>query len=281
MLARRHWLLLLGIGIASLVAGAARMTFAGTKVVVGRPIPERDRVAIDKVPHDQWDELLGKYVDDKGLVDYAAWKRTPADGTKLDEYLATLSRARLNRDASRKARRAFWINAYNAVTVKGILREYPTTSIRNHTARLFGYNIWQDLLLIVDGQRFSLDDIEHQILRKMDEPRIHFAIVCAALGCPQLRAEAYTSAKLDKQLNDNAKKFLARSANFRYDADTNTIAVSSIFDWFGEDFGSTTAEQLQAIADFLPNRAAQRAARDGNVRLQYLDYDWQLNDQRR
>jgi hypothetical protein len=280
MLSRRRWLVLLAIGITALIVGVSATSLAGTKVIVGRQAAPRDRVSMDDVSHGAWDELLKKYVDDHGLVDYAAWKRATADVRKLDEYLATLSRADLARQASRKARLSFWINAYNAVTVKGILREYPTTSIRNHTPKVLGYNIWQDLLLIVGDGQFSLDDIEHKILRKMGEPRIHFAIVCAAVSCPPLRAEAYTVARLDEQLNDNASRFFARTANFGFNQETNSMAVSSILDWFGTDFGRSSADQLRAIADFLPSDAARRAAKEGNVRLIFLEYDWQLNDQR-
>jgi hypothetical protein len=119
------------------------------------------------------------------MVDYQAWKNSPDDLAALEKYLATLSRADTLAQASKAGKLASWINFYNALTVHGILEVYPTTSIRKHTAVAFGYNIWKDLLLPVSGAKHSLEDIEHKILRKMDEPRIHFAIVCASIGCPR------------------------------------------------------------------------------------------------
>jgi hypothetical protein len=174
---------------------------------------------------------------------------------------------------------AYWVNAYNAVTIKGILREYPTTSIRNHTARVFGYNIWKDLQLIVSGAGFSLEQIEHEILRKLNEPRIHLAIVCASRSCPKLRAEAYTAERLDEQLVLNARDFFANSGNFRHDFRGQQFHLSAIMKWFAEDFGRDQAAQLRAISPYLPTPAARQAAEANSVRVSYLSYDWGLNDQ--
>ncbi|MCP4172364.1 MAG: DUF547 domain-containing protein [Fuerstiella sp.] len=114
------------------------------------------------------------------LMAWRAWHSSAVDIRALDRYLST---GRANQ-TTKNGKLAFWINAYNAATIRGILREYPTTSIRNHTARLFGYNIWKQLQLYVGNKAHSLEGIEHQVLRKMNEPRIHFAIVCASIGCP-------------------------------------------------------------------------------------------------
>ena len=172
---------------------------------------------------------------------------------------------------------AFWINAYNAVTIKGILREYPTSSIRNHTAKLFGYNIWYDLLLIVGDSKISLHDVEHEVLRKTGEPRIHFAIVCASHSCPRLLNEAYTVEMLEEQLTTNTQNFFANRDNFRYS--NGTFYLSSILKWFAEDFGSIQSAQLRSIAPYLPDRASQQAAASGSGRISYLSYDWSLNEQ--
>jgi hypothetical protein len=212
------------------------------------------------------------------MVNYAAWKASPADWQALDRYLDHLSTVSFSPSTDANVELAFWINAYNAVTIKGILREYPTTSIRNHTAKLFGYNIWKDLQLLVEGSPYSLDQMEHEILRKLGEPRIHFAIVCASIGCPPLRNEAYQPGRLDQQLTANARAFFADRGRFRFDARRRTIMVSPILDWFAEDFGSNLAEQMRSIAPFLPNAAAQELARSGSASVTYLDYDWDLND---
>ena len=198
---------------------------------------------------------------------------------QLDRYLALLSQAGVSAPAKRPAQLAFWINAYNAVTVRGILREYPTTSIRNHTAKLLGYNIWKDLQLYVGGKPYSLDQMEHELLRKMSEPRIHFAIVCASIGCPRLLNEAYTPARLEEQLQTNAKDFFRRSQNFRYDANARKFYLSAILDWFGGDFGADQSARLKRISAWLPTAEAAQAATRNAVSVSYLDYNWQLNKQ--
>ncbi len=246
---------------------------------LGKQWPVSRQISIDHINHSYFDALLKKYVDSDGYVDYRRWKNSPTDRERLIQYLAHLSRASTSLRASRSAQLAFWINAYNAVTIEGILQKYPTSSIRNHTAQLFGYNIWKDLPLLVGGKPYSLDTIEHAILRKMGEPRIHFAIVCASVGCPRLRNEAYTSQELEQQLEDNARDFFSRKKNLRVDAGSHTLYLSSILDWFGSDFGSSQPAQLKAIRPYLPASAQQLLL--GNVRVKFLDYDWSLNDQAR
>ena len=277
MLQSRMCVLTLLVGLA--VVGSAEICEAGSKVKVGRAWPAAERVSMDKVDHAAFDALLKKYVDGRGMVAYAKWKASAADVAALDAYLGKLSQGDRARIAGRNAKLAFWINAYNAVTIKGILREYPTTSIRNHTAKVFGYNIWDDLLLRVGDDEVSLNDIEHKILRKMREPRIHFAIVCASISCPKLINEAYTAAKLDKQLAANARDFFADRGKFQYDASGSRISISPILKWFGEDFGANTAAQMATVSPYLP-ADAQKLARSGRARVSYLDYDWGLNDQK-
>lgn len=267
------------IVIFSLVLGIlpVERSYAGAKWSVGKKQPAEQRVSIDQIDHSLWDVLLQEYVDSNGYVDYRSWKR---DGEQqLDLYLRELSKAITSKRATKNAKLAFWINAYNAVTVKGILREYPTTSIRNHTAKVFGYNIWHDLLLIVGEEQYSLDHIEHKILRQMGEPRIHFAIVCASVGCPRLLSRAFVPTRLDEQLTANAKHFFADSSKFRIDA--QQVWLSPILNWFADDFGANRAAQLRAIAPYLPSPTAQRLARNGSASVNFLDYDWDLNDQAR
>ena len=265
--------------VGSFLLGTVSSLYAGPKVSVGMTVPTNQQVSMDRIDHSSWDALLRKYVDLDGRVNYRAWQSSQADNKALTRYLSTLSTASTTIRASKPARLAFWINAYNAVTIKGILREYPTTSIRNHTARLYGYNIWKDLLLIVGGKQISLNQIEHEILRKMGEPRIHFAIVCASHSCPRLLNEAYAAEKLEQQLTVNAKNFFANRENFRYDARNGRFQMSSILDWFASDFGSDQAAQLKTIAPYLPDKASYHAALANNVKVAYLKYDWSLNDQ--
>ena len=272
---RRTTLLLIAVfaTLATLTWRASQPT-----VIVGRLWPTAERVAIGEVSHQAWNELLHRYVDADGLVDYAGWKQSVEDSRRLEDYLATLSRVDEARDATTTERLAFWINAYNAVTVRGILREYPTTSIQNHVARVWGYNIWRDLKLIVGDNRHSLGNIEHSVLRKMNEPRIHFAIVCASRGCPRLLNEAYSAEGLEEQLSRNTVAFFADPTKCSVDAEQNELQLSPILDWFAADFGASTPAMLKRIANGLPE-PVQAVARSKDVRVTYLDYDWSLNDQ--
>ncbi len=269
---------LMTIGIVAAMLGSMPETAqAGSAIYVGHRAT--GRVSMDKVNHSGWDKLLRKYVDKDGYVNYRSWHASSSDRQELTGYLNQLSRANPQATTSKDAKLAFWINAYNAVTIHGILREYPTSSIRNHTARLFGYNIWKDLQLYVGGRGYSLEAIEHQTLRKMNEPRVHFAIVCASIGCPRLLSEAYTASKVQQQLESNAKDFFGRSQNFRYDGQGRRFYLSSIMKWFADDFGSGQTTQLRTISKWLPSKAAQTAARAGQGSISYLDYNWNLNDQ--
>lgn len=254
----------------------ARSSYAAKDVFLGSVSGATD--PLSGISHAPWDKLLQKYVDQNGLVDYRAWKSSRADQARLSDYLSSLSKAS-GRDGTREHRLAFWINAYNALTIQGILREYPTTSIRNHTAKLLGYNIWKNLKLYVGGTPYSLDQMEHEILRKMNEPRIHFAIVCASIGCPRLLNEAYVADRLDQQLTLNAKDFFSRQQNFQHDVRANTFRMSSLLNWFASDFGRNQTIQLKRLSDWLPTEEAQSAARRNAIRVTYLDYDWGLNTQ--
>jgi len=266
----------LGLIFAVIPWGSAR---AGSDIVIGRSAPASERVSIDQIDHSEWDALLQKYCNENGMVDYTAWHRSTSDRQRLEKYLAQLSTADPKRSAKADAKMAFWINAYNAVTIDGILRVYPTTSIRNHTAKLFGYNIWDDLLLPVGDRNYSLNQMEHDVLRKMGDPRIHFAIVCASIGCPPLLNRAYQSQELDSQLTANAKRFFGNRTKFQYDVSQKTMELSPILKWFSEDFGADQAALLRTITPFLPDEPAQALAASGQVSVSYLDYDWGLNDQ--
>lgn len=245
-------------------------------VLVGRDVAAADRVSLDEIDHSSWNSLLQKYVNKRGQVNYQGWKAASADVNSLNAYINHLSSANLKKAATKEGQLAFWINAYNAVTVKGILREYPTKSIRDHTAKLFGYNIWKNLKLKVSDNQVSLDSMEHKVLRKLSEPRIHFAIVCASISCPRLLNEAYTRDKLEDQLVVNTKNFFANSLNFQHVG--RSFKISSILSWFAADFGANQAAQLKTIAPYLPTESAREAAANNAVSVSYLTYDWGLNE---
>ena len=252
---------------------------------IGKTWAPELQVSIDHIDHSSFNTLLQKYVDADGMVDYASWHSTAADRTTLQQYLQQLGKANTNLTATRENTLAFWINAYNAVTLEGILQVYPTTSIRKHTAKLVGYNIWKNLLLPVGNgtekpTKISLDSMEHKVLRKMSEPRIHFAIVCASISCPRLLNEAYVGERFEQQLQTNTLDFFSRAQNLQVDAASSTLKLSSIMKWFGGDFGSSSQEQVATVAPYFPE-TAKRFVGSTRYRVGYLDYDWNLNAQKK
>lgn len=273
---KKHYLIAVPM-VVGVLAGAAVYNSQPT-VLVGRHIASSDRVACEEISHQPWDDLLHRFVDSEGNVDYSAWKASVADLRRLDDYLGSLSRLDESRDARLPQRLAFWINAYNAVTIRGILREYPTSSIQDHVSRLWHYNIWRDLHLIIGDKTYSLGEIEHKLLRPLNEPRIHFAIVCASRGCPRLRNEAYTADALDEQLQSNSIAFFADPTKCAVDTSRHELHLSPILKWYASDFGSSMPAVLQRITNWLPVDA-QSVARTKDVRVVYLEYDWTLNDQ--
>jgi hypothetical protein len=268
------------MGVAAAIPLAIVTTSATAKEPLGRQWPSNQQRSMDQVDHSPFDTLLKRYVDQDGYVNYGAWHNSAADRQALQQYLTSLSQASPTVQASREGQLAFWINAYNAVTLEGILQVYPTDSIRSHTSKLGGYNLWKDLPLLVGGQPYSLDAIEHQVLRKMGEPRVHFAIVCASIGCPRLLNEAYVRNRVSEQLAVNTRDFFARSQNLRVDSASHTLHLSSILDWFGSDFGAGQSEQLKALAAYLPAEA-QAIAASPQARVRFQEYNWSLNDQAR
>jgi len=262
---------------SAFVIGSVPKTGKAEVIIVGKQ-NARPALALDQIDHSTWDTLLQKYVDLRGNVNYRAWHASSGDRKSLDAYLDHLSSGSAEASASREGKLAFWINAYNAVTVRGILREYPTTSIKNHVSNFGGFNIWKHFKLYVGGQAYSLNDMEHNILRKMNEPRIHMAIVCASKSCPRLLNRAFSVATLESQLQENTRYFLAQPGNFRYDASKNRVYLSSIFKWYGTDFAPTPQGQLKKLVTSLPDAASRRAAQSGDFRVTYQKYDWGLNE---
>lgn len=228
-----------------------------------------------RVDHAAYDALLKRYVAD-GLVDYKAWKAN--DVHALKGYLTLLSMVDPKLLADRHERLAFWLNAYNALTIDAILHFYPVKSIKDKVSLLFGYNVWDDYPIRIGGLDYSLNDIEHKILRPMGDPRIHFAVVCASRGCPRLRDEAYTADRVDMQLDDNARRFFSSSAGMRIEHADRTVYLSSILKWFGKDFGETDAAKLAFVRRFVSAESDREFLTTPNLDISYLPYDWSLNE---
>lgn len=219
--------------------------------------------------HQIWTELLSAHVDSLGNVDYAGFVQ---NRNKLNSYCSTLSKCHPSSSWTELEKLAFWINSYNAFTVKLIVDHYPISSIKDIKKGIpFINSIWEMKFIQIGGQQMSLGEIEHDILRKeFNEPRIHFAIVCASKSCPQLLYEAFEPEKLEQQLTE-------RTINFINDPNRNEIELlevrlSSIFKWFKKDFieNGTLVEYIRKYSktDF-----------HLDAKIKYLDYDWGLNGQ--
>jgi Protein of unknown function, DUF547 len=243
--------------------------------------------------HAAWTTLLKKHVVVKegGRLSQARYAGFAQDQAALKAYIASLSAvSQASFDAfSKPQQMAFLINAYNANTVELILTKYPNLSSIKDLGSLLS-SPWKPKIVSLLGTQMSLDNIEHDTLRakgRYDEPRVHFAVNCASIGCPALREEAFTADKLEAQLEEQSMRFMSDRSRNRWNAQTGKLEVSKIFDWFGEDFrsgykGITSANQFYAKhADRLADAAADRdRIRAMTAPVAYLEYDWKLNDAR-
>ncbi len=219
------------------------------------------------VDNSLYGELLGKYVKE-GVVDYRGLK---SEEGKLDQYLDLLNQTNPD-ELARNEQLALYINAYNAYTLKLILKNYPVDSIKDIGGWFKGP--WKISFCKIGGKTFTLDEIEHEIIRpRFKDPRVHFAVNCASKGCPPLISEPYEASILDQQLDANTRSFLNDPERNRLEG--NKLSVSKIFKWFGEDFGGdVVAFFLKYAEEDLKNRLS--AKRD-QIKIAYLHYDWSLN----
>jgi hypothetical protein len=201
-----------------------------------------------------------------------------SDRAALRDYLSNLSRVpRSEFDGwGREERMAFLINAYNAFTVEKVLTRYPDIGSIWDFGRLFGNPFKDEFFVLLEGRR-SLDWIEHEVLRRhYRDPRIHYAVNCASIGCPMLREEAFVAERLDAQLEDQARRFLRDRSRNRLQG--GRLEVSRIFEWFKEEF-EPRERYFAPYADLLADSPGERELiRQGRAKLAFLDYDWTLND---
>jgi hypothetical protein len=250
--------------------------------------------------HAAWDALVKKHVKlvDGGKSSQVRYADLAKERGALKAYLGQVSgvtEAQF-RGWSKAEQMAFLINAYNAYTVELILTRYPDLKSIRDLGNLVFNSPWKKKFFTLFGRDSFLDDIEHGMLRKpgvYDEPRVHYAVNCASIGCPMLREEAFVAARLDAQLEEQARRFLADRTRNRYNARSGKLEVSEIFKWFREDWTSgyrgiggagpvTSREQYFArYADLLADRPEDRKlVAEGKAPLEHLDYDWSLNDAR-
>ncbi len=235
-----------------------------------------------RIDHHQFDNFLADYVNEKGEVNYAVIQADDALQPYLDRLAKTDPFVLPEKEAI-----AFWINAYNAYTIKLVIDNYPIGSIKEITPlRIKGLSLsipkinspFEYEIADVGGEMYSLDDIEHGILRKeFEEPRIHFALVCASFSCPSLRREAYVGSRLDEQLDDQARKFLHDPQKNQVDNADSRIYLSRIFKWFESDFTRDTGSVQAFVAPYFSGRLQEELLNDA-FDVKYLKYNWSLND---
>ena len=230
--------------------------------------------AEERYRHELFSKLLAKYVDG-GLVDYEGFERD----SLFSRYLNLLRSTNPDSLESRKEQLAFWINAYNAYTIKLIVDRMPLNSIRDiglGLPVLFGP--WSIEMANVGGRVYTLNEIEHDIIRdRFSDPRIHFALVCASRSCPELRKEAYEGPVLEAQLEEDSRRFVNDITRNSFEPSTRTAFLSRIFDWYASDFEKKAGDVRKFVAAYVTGEEARRLLQDPESDIDYLTYDWSLN----
>jgi len=214
-----------------------------------------------KVDYKPWDALLKKHVSNDGLVDYAGFNK---DITELNIFLKNLSLEQPSEKWTEEQLLSYYINSYNAYTIALILQHYPLKSIKEIDRP------WGKKFIPINGKTYSLNDIEHDILRKMNDPRIHFAINCASISCPDLMPFAYTPEKLNMQLDQVSKSFINGPKN---QLSKDEVKLSEIFKWYKEDF---VDGNRQMLIDYISKYS--NVSLDPKAKVSFLNYDWNLNE---
>ena len=235
--------------------------------------------------HSRWDRVLKGYVNASGEVDYAALKKNRAD---LDEYVRMLGESSpANRPAvfaSRGHELTYWINAYNAFVMRGVVDAYPTRSVRD-LGVLYGFFRRKDYT--AGGVRISLLDLEDDILRKKyRDPRVHFAIVCASISCPFLPRDAFTGEKLEEQLEEAARRYVNQRHNLQVNAAANEVTLGAVYGLrdYRQDFedparnGGTRRTLLEYIRQYANQENRKRLDAVKNPKIKYYEYDWRINE---
>ncbi|MDA0837923.1 MAG: DUF547 domain-containing protein [Planctomycetota bacterium] len=224
--------------------------------------------------HALLDKVLKKHLKD-GLVNYKALK---GDRSELDNYLKQTSAVREAefKSWSKDQQLAFYINLYNSETFQLIVDNYPVVSIKKIGGIFSGP--WDEVVVDLFGKKTTLNKLEHSIIRKQfSDARVHFALVCAAKGCPPLRDEPFVAEKLDDQLKDQGNVFLSERTKNRVDTKTKTVHLSKIFSWYAEDFVKSSGSVLLFVRPFFPD-ADREALLQPGYSISYTDYDWSLNE---
>jgi Protein of unknown function, DUF547 len=248
------------------------LLFISTFIACFRQIKEADSDS-KPISHALFDSLLRKYVNRDGLVDYKGFIK---DSVAFSDYLNLLSKNHPNeKNWSRDERLAYWLNAYNAFTIKLICNNYPVQSIKDIKKGVpFVSDTWTIDFIKIENRTYSLNNIEHNIVRPtFNDPRVHFALNCASMSCPKLLGEAYRGDILNKQLDSQAQDFLKDTQRNKI-TNTNKAELSKLFTWFAGDFKKVEPSVVAFINRYSDIKLAE------NAQIDYLDYDWNLNQQK-
>jgi len=228
-----------------------------------------------RIDHRDWAAILRTYIyaGEDGIHRFAYGKFSEDDHQRLEGYLVQMSQIKIS-DYNRKVQRAYWINLYNALTVRVVLRAYPVDSIRDISSGLFSFGPWNKELIEVEGQELTLNDIEHRILRPVwRDARIHYALNCAALGCPNLRTRVFTGSSTERTLDRATREFVNHARGAR--VIDGKLQVSSLYIWYIDDFGGDDAGVIRHLQQYaygeLANYLREATTIDNH------SYDWRLN----
>ncbi|WP_423909984.1 DUF547 domain-containing protein [Candidatus Spongiihabitans sp.] len=232
-----------------------------------------------EVEHTAWDELLKRHIfTEQGINLFAYSSVTSADKNKLKNYIEYLQTIAVT-ELERKEQFAYWINLYNALVVQIIVENYPLESIQEISYGLFSLGPWRQKLVYVEGIDLSLDNIEHQILRPIfKDNRIHYAVNCASMGCPNLQAQAYTRENLEALLDLGAEQYISHPRGVSFN--NGQLIVSSIFDWYAEDFGDNDHQIIMYLIRFVDSdlKGYLQDYLQGRQSIDKFRYDWSLNE---
>lgn len=272
--------LILLVGVVSIFRAAP--VWSAAKITKTTEIRKVSSVSAFDHSHRDWSAFLKKQVTVKGQASTVNYKVIKSDPKDLIAYINSLESVTLDifNSFSENEKLAFLINAYNAFTIKLIVDNYPVKSIKDIGSILT--SPWKIKFFSLFGERRNLDNVEHDMIRKwFNEPRIHFAVVCASVGCPSLKNEAYVAAQLDKQLEEASLNFLSDSSRNRYLSTEKKLELSSIFKWYGGDFVKKFGSLEVFIAPRITSSSSDQAViREKNASVSYLDYDWSLNEEK-
>ena len=223
-----------------------------------------------QISHKQWDMLTKKHVTPSGVVNNKGFVK---DSIQLNAYLKLMSNNPPKSTWSKNEELAYWINTYNAFTVKLMVKHYPVKSIKDLGGSIYKVNTsWDIKFIVIGGEKMDLNNIEHKKIRdQFKEPRIHFAVNCASVSCPKLRNEAFTAERLNTQLNDQARYFINNPIK-NNTKDPANPQLSKLFNWYGDDF----KENGNTVLDFINKYLDNKIPKEANVA--YMNYIWTINE---